>query len=183
MKKILENPAYAFVIKFAALFLLWYVVYNLWLSTDTAIDLWVVKQTIGSSKFLLETFGYNVYTEGRVIGANNSSGLFVGDNCNALVLIALFVGFILAYPGTIKRKVVYIMVGTFSIFLLNVLRISALCAIDTYSRAWTEFNHSYTFNFLVYGYIFLLWYLWAERFSGVKIFAPKPENSNDEQNT
>lgn len=173
----LKNPVNTFVFRFAGLFVLWYIVYHLWLSTDTPIDLWVVEKTIDFSRFLLETFGYSVYTEGRVIGANNSSGLFVGDSCNAIVLIALFAGFIIAYPGRLMRKVVYILLGTLSIFLLNVLRITSLCAIDTFSRAWTEFNHSYTFNFLVYGYIFLLWYLWAEKFSGVKIFDKKTSDS------
>ena len=50
--------------------------------------------------------------------------VYVGDYCNGLVFCALFMGFVLAYPGPVRRKVWFIPAGTLAIYLLNVVRVA-----------------------------------------------------------
>jgi exosortase family protein XrtF len=162
----LKNPLVRFLISVFALYLLWYLIYNLWLHPDERLDLFVIDLTISISKWILELFGYMVYTGAdRLIGVDGTSGLWIGDNCNGIVLFSLFAGFVIAYQGKIKYKLIYIPLGIISIQLLNVLRVVILAILDTHSRAWTEFNHTYTFTIIIYGYIFLLWMLWVNKFS------------------
>lgn len=165
----LKNPLIRFLISVFVLYILWYLIYDLWLHPNEKLDLFVIDITISISKWLLELFGYTVYTGAdRLIGVDGASGLWIGDNCNGIVLFSLFAGFIIAYQGKIKYKLIYIPLGIISIQLLNVLRVVILAILDTYSRAWTEFNHTYTFTIIIYGYIFFLWMLWVNKFSNKK---------------
>lgn len=133
------------------------------------IDLIVIDCTIFLSKTILEALGYTVFTGvERVIGVDGTGGLWIGDNCNGIALFSLFAVFIIAYSGKPKAKIVYIILGILSIQLLNVLRVIGLAILDTHSRAWTEFNHTYTFNILIYGYIFFLWMLWVNKYGNTK---------------
>jgi len=162
----LKNPVVRFLVIVFALFILWYVVYDLWLHPNEKFDLFVVDITISASKWILESLGYVVYTgEDRLIGIDGASGLWVGDNCNGIILFSLFTWFIVAFKGKVKYKLFYIPLGILSIQLLNIIRVVVLAILDTQSRSWTEFNHSYTFNIIIYGYIFFLWMLWVNKYS------------------
>lgn len=162
----LKKPVIRFLIGILILYIVWYMVYDLWLHPNKKVDLFVVDLTIRISKFILETLGYLVFTgEERVIGVDGTGGLWIGDDCNGIALFALFSVFIIAYRGPVKIKLIFILLGILSLQLLNVLRIIGLALLDTHSRAWTEFNHTYTFNIIIYGYIFFLWMMWVNKFS------------------
>jgi len=52
------------------------------------------------------------------------------------------------------------------------LRVAALCLIARADYDLLNFNHDYTFYVIVYGWVFLLWYVWVKRFGpGRKIAA------------
>jgi len=167
-----KNPLFLFLFKLLGLYIAWYIVYELWLHPNETIDVIVVKQTLGFSKKILECLGYDIFTNGnRMLGINNTSGLMMGDNCNGIALFALFSAFIIAFPGPVRKKIIFIILGIISIQLLNVMRVVTLAIIETYSYQLTQFNHTYTFTVIIYGYIFLLWILWVNKFSGT---TPKP---------
>lgn len=168
--KILNQPIVRFLLYFVGLYILWFLVYDLWLHPQGSLDNYIVSNTIYISEKILNLFGYEVYTDGgRGIAIADTSGLFVGDSCNAITLMALFLGFIIAYPGKLKNKFFFGAFGLFSIYLINIFRIVFLAILETHSRAWTEFSHSYIFTFIMYGYIFLLWYFWVEKYSGTNL--------------
>jgi exosortase family protein XrtF len=104
----------------------------------------------------------------QVIGIDGSNGVWVGSNCNAITLFALFAVFIISYPGNQKHKWWYLVLGMITIHLLNILRVAALAIIARNSPLSLDFNHTYTFTFLIYGYIFLLWMIWVSRFARIR---------------
>jgi exosortase/archaeosortase family protein len=161
----LKNPITRFLIFLFSFYILWFVVYKTWIQPQETIDLFVVDLTINVSKFILETFNYTVFTgTERVIGVDGTGGLWIGDNCNGITLFSIFTGFILAYPkGKWWKKLIYILTGITLIELLNIIRVVALAILDTKSRAWTEFNHTYTFTIIIYAFIFLMWMFWVNR--------------------
>jgi exosortase family protein XrtF len=148
------------------LYIAWFFIYNLWLHPKGTVDLLVIDNTISLSKHALSFLGYQVFTGGdRLIGIDGSSGLWIGDRCNGITLFAVFAGFLIAFPGSTKHKFWFIPAGIILIHLLNVLRIMVLAILDLHSRAWTEFNHTYTFTVIIYGFIFALWIFWINRYS------------------
>ena len=167
MKKISDKALVRFLINAFIIYILWYVVYVLWLHPRTKLDLLVINNLISISSAILVFFNYNLidypYRENiRTMGIDGSHGLWIGDPCNGLTLFALFAGFILAYPGKIKWKLLYIPLGLITIHLLNVLRIIGLSLITYYKPQYLDFNHTYTFTMIVYSYVFFLWYYWAK---------------------
>jgi len=162
------SPLYRFLILFAVAAVAWFVLYNYWLQPHSSIDITVINATLALSKKMLTLLGHQAFIEGRVLRIAGTSGLWVGDNCNAISLFALFGGFILCFPGNIKSKLWFIPTGIALIFLLNCIRMVVLAITDVYSRKWTEFNHTYTFTIIIYGFIFLLWMYWVNRYSFVK---------------
>jgi exosortase family protein XrtF len=162
----LKKPINRFLILILSFYLGWYLIYNLWLHPAETLDLFVIDITVIISKELLELFGYTVFTgSDRLIGIDGTGGLWIGDNCNGIALFALFTGFIVAYPGNWKKKLYFIPMGIVLIELLNILRVVLLAILDTQSRAWTEFNHTYTFTIVIYGFIFLMWMIWVNKVS------------------
>jgi exosortase family protein XrtF len=172
---VLKNPLYKFLLSILSLYILWYILYDLWLHPDERIDMFVIDMTISVSKKILEFFGYTVFTGvERVIGVDGTGGLWIGDNCNGMRLFALFACFIIAYKGRFIKKIIYIFLGILFIEFLNIMRVVLLAILDTHSRSWTEFNHTYTFTIIIYGFIFLLWMLWVNKFSSDQLKKDNP---------
>ena len=67
----------------------------------------------------------------RTIGVQGGHLLWIGDPCNGVGLFAVYLIFLLAYPGPWKHKLWFAALGLLSIHLINALRIAALCIIVT----------------------------------------------------
>ena len=163
----LKSPVFIFLFKALGLYLLWFVIYELWLHPMGKLDIWVIKRTLNLSLASLKGIGFHTFTgSDRLIGIDGTNGLWMGDNCDSIELCALFAGFIIAFPGAWIKKLWYIPLGIIIIFLLNVLRVDMLAIIQKYlSYKWLEFNHTYTFTVIVYAFIFLLWFYWVKKLS------------------
>ncbi len=179
ISKYWNDPLYRFLLKAVFLFIAWYFLYDLWLHPAGGIDMIVIKSLEQASYVVLETLGYVTLEAShveniRTIGIDGTHGLWIGDPCNGLTLFALFTGFIIAYPGPLKKKLWYIPVGIIAIHLINIVRIVALSLIVYYfpDPEVLDFNHTYTFTILVYGFVFFLWYLWAIKLSGIDSMKP-----------
>lgn len=173
-QKIWSDPLYRFLLKAVLLYIGWYLVYELWLHPLGFIDLAVIKSIEDISSFILTTLGFNLIAEShvetiRTIGIDGTNGLWIGDPCNGLTLFALFTGFVIAFPGPWKKKIWFIPIGIISIHLINSLRVVALSLIVYYfpDPEVLDFNHTYTFTILVYGFVLFLWNIWANKLSGI----------------
>jgi exosortase family protein XrtF len=174
-RRFITNPLVLFLIKALVLFFSWIIAYELWLNPIGTIDLFVIDKLIIQSAYFLELFGYelipdSIYdTQYRTIGLDGTHGVWVGDSCNGLTVFALFTGFIIAFPGKWIRKLGFISFGIITIHLLNIIRVAALCIILLESPESLDFNHTYVFTTIIYAYIFLLWYWWANKLSFAKL--------------
>ena len=125
------------------------------------------------------TFETNIYHYG-VFALQIGTGVkvFLGFSCLGLGVMLVYTALIIAWPGRIKIKIPYILLGLMLIFALNVLRMSYLTWL---SRDGTNFanktisifgirkyDHHDLFNFFIYIVIFLLFILWVEVFSKIK---------------
>jgi exosortase family protein XrtF len=96
-----------------------------------------------------------------VVSFHNERVLSIADVCNGLELMVLYAGFIICLPAGMSRKSAFIAGGLLLIFLVNVLRCTALALVYLHYRNYAEFFHHYVFTFLVYGLIFWLWFLFS----------------------
>jgi exosortase family protein XrtF len=163
----------AFLITSSVLYISLYLFYQFFIKKHTFIDQQFIRVIINSSDAVLHLFGYKTFkilrdTDFQAIGIDGSLGVWIGSGCNALTLFFLFAVFVIAYPGHQKNKWWFVPFGILSIHLLNIIRVVALALIAFYKPGSLGFNHTYTFTFIVYGYVFLLWVWWVNSFSNAE---------------
>ncbi|KUG08196.1 exosortase X [Solirubrum puertoriconensis] len=155
-----------FVLSAVALYLVWFFGYEQWLKPAGKLDTALSLNLASVSAAVLRAVGVPAVATERLVLVAGKPAVWVGDPCNGQVLYALFIGFILAFPGGgWRRKLPFMALGVVAIYLLNIVRVGALTLNHLYSRGTVDFNHHYTFTFVVYGCIFLLWMLWVRRFA------------------
>lgn len=87
------------------------------------------------------------------------------EGCNALSVMILFVAFIVAFTGKLKRTIVFILFGLLLIHLLNVVRIALLSVALYHYPQYEHLLHAVIFPLIIYGIVFLLWVIWVNKFS------------------
>lgn len=173
-----REPVAKFLLLGLVLYLSWIALYEWGIHPAGKLDNAIISNTIYLSTGILEKLGYVVeHNSARTMGIKGTPGLFIGDSCNGISLFALYSIFLLAFPGKIVSKIIFIPAGIIIIHLLNVLRVVCLSLIEIHSYEWTEFNHTYTFTILIYIFIFVTWLVWINKFSGII------EKRNDTKNT
>ena len=157
------------------MYLVWFLGYEQWLAPDGRLDEALCNNIARSSVTVLQALNFPGALSPNLpmlVLMDGQPSVIVGAPCNGLVLYALFAGFVLAFPGSWTRKAWFIPVGMLLIWLLNVLRVAALAINQHYSHQTVDFNHHYTFTFVVYACIFGLWMLWARRMATPAGVAP-----------
>ncbi len=173
MKASIQSNAFLkFILSAGILYVLLYFLYQFVVKKYTYYDQSFIGTIIQSAEAILQTIGYKTFTvlqdrDVQVVGIDGSNGVWVGSNCNAITLFSLFAVFIIAYPGNQKNKFWFIPAGIALIHILNILRVVALAIIANYAPAYLNFNHTYTFTFLVYSFIFFLWMIWINKFASI----------------
>jgi len=88
--------------------------------------------------------------------------LRIADACNGLELMVLYAGFLLCFPAPAGKKLRYIPLGILLIMVMNILRCTALVWIFIHYHKYLDFSHHFLFTFLIYGLIFILWFLFTK---------------------
>lgn len=174
-QKLKENKGVFFLVKSLLLYLAWVLAYRLFLHENSPVDFFLIDNLTSITAGILQLFNYKMMTFPvgvdtlGAVGIDGSHGVLIGYPCNGLELFALFTGFVMAYPGPIKKKLWFIPLGILSIHFLNILRVIGLALLSYYAPEKLEFNHTYTFTFIIYTFVFTLWIIWAIKLSGEKM--------------
>lgn len=155
-----------------SIYLIWFIIYDLWLKTEGTLDSWLTKtltdNTITCLRWLKIQSFHSMQGKDHIIMGPDKKIIEISNACNGLVLYPLYIGFILAIPGRAKWMVVMALIGSIIIFVVNVLRAVILCLIKIHYPLYLDFNHRYTFAIMVYAVIFFLWFIWINKFSILK---------------
>ncbi len=162
----LDRPLVRFALIALALYAVWFLVYEAWLGPDGRLDFFAAHVVAQGSAAVLRLIGYGTaYVEGDLVWARENVGAWVTTGCNGLSSIALFAGFVLAYPGTWRRRALFIPAGALLIFVANVIRVTALVVIIDRWPQYEETAHALVAPSVFYVVVFVLWILWV-RFGG-----------------
>ena len=159
-----------FLITSLILFSIWKVTYHLYFKPTRLIDIPLTVQTAKNTQQLLAVIypNFNFTSEQKIpkekvdffgIYIIKDSKRIVGifDPCNALEIFIIYVGLIICLPSNFKRMALYIIVGIFSLYVLNILRCSVLGILNFNRSNYVDFAHHYLFTMVVYVGIFLGW--------------------------
>lgn len=174
MKKYLVQfkPFLIFVGIFFMTYIVLTILYKYYLNSYEAPDLdGITKMVSSSTDWLLQLFNYDV----RVVKYPQKpwtkvflNGVYLADiieGCNAVSVMILFVSFVAAFSGKLKETTLFIVLGVLSIYVLNVVRIAFLTVLLFYFPKQNHLLHGVVFPLIIYGYVFILWIFWINRFS------------------
>lgn len=176
MKNLLQQykPFLLFLSKFFLSYLILTLVYQSYLNQFDAKNAEVDGFTISvakQTKMVLLLFDNQSYTMPHL--TEPSVKLFyknkyisrIIEGCNGLSVIILFIAFVIAFNGKFKNTVLFILIGSVIIHVLNILRI-ALLSMALYSFPEHEhFLHGVLFPLVIYGVVFILWVIWVNNYS------------------
>ncbi len=90
------------------------------------------------------------------------------EGCNALSVIILFLSFIVAFASNLKTTLFYMLSGSVLIYAINILRIVLLVMASYHYPEYDKILHGVVFPLIIYGFMFLLWVFWVNRFANLK---------------
>ncbi|MEO9569777.1 MAG: exosortase family protein XrtF [Polaribacter sp.] len=168
-----------FLLKFFVTYFLLVSIYNTYLQKSqkkdnfyqtSSITAAVANQTVD----VLSVFNYNVKAAQHdkemsvklIIEGKYTARVIEG--CNSISLIILFVSFIVAFSGSLKATILFSILGSVFIYVVNVLRIAFLTVMIYKYPNQVGVLHDLIFPAIIYGTIFLLWVLWVNKFSNYK---------------
>lgn len=93
--------------------------------------------------------------------------LSVYEGCNGLNVMIVFVAFMVAFGGPVKKMLWFIPAGLIVIHIFNLGRISLLYFVAQRYEEYFYLFHKYFFTAIIYVVVFLLWALWILKFVDV----------------
>ncbi|TDW49787.1 exosortase family protein XrtF [Flavobacterium sp. 270] len=174
MKKYLIQfkPFLIFISTFFAAYIALTVVYKIYLNCFEVNEADGITVMVSRNvEQLMHWFNYDVKVQKNESNAwfdiifNGQSWARIIEGCNAVSVIILFIAFVLAFSGKLKTTLLFVLFGIFSIYVLNVVRIALLTVLVSHFPENTHFLHGVVFPLIIYGYVFLLWIIWVNKFS------------------
>lgn len=159
-----------FLIKAGGLVLLYYLLRIIFKFTPFLKPFFVYSKKaliwllVHSTDLLLSLFGYESNIHQNIVYITGSQGVKVINACLGWSTMALFIGFILIYPGTRKPKYWYMPMGILVIIIVNILRITGMALISYHNYNALEFYHRYIFNVSILSSVLILWIIWVRKF-------------------
>ena len=154
-----------FAIKAVLTFVAWSILYYGFIIPDGRLNKFLTDTVISGTTLGLRMLGYETSGENKMILIDNQPVVLVADACNGLELFALYIGFLICFPGKLKYKLVFIPLGVVMIYVVNVLREIVLALNYKFFQETFDFNHKYTYVFIVYLFVFGIWRFWLNRYS------------------
>jgi exosortase/archaeosortase family protein len=179
----IPSPIRSFLIKGLIIFLCWKLVYSFFLLPGRIIDepltqtvgkhvvIFLNKMAVGEPFHAVEKTHYIVqegvesYPVQTVLYYEEIPLSGIGDPCNGLEVFVLYLGFIIAFPSSLIRKIIFIPTGIAIIYAANIARFIGLIWLQWYKPGMLEFAHDYLYKGVIYFMIFLIWVVFTRNLS------------------
>ena len=161
MIKIKLSPLTLFLLKAGCVYAAWQFLYDLVVLPDGRLDTWLSLTGVKLAAVGLSFLGWDIESTGRVIACVGNRGIEIQNGCNGFDLLGLYSGFIIAYPGNIKKRVLFLAGGIGLIFTANVFRIAFFTLSNLYFPNYWEPVHLYSSYVFFYPIVLTLWFLWT----------------------
>ena len=169
-----KNPSYRFIIIFLVAYLildyftLFYMgvtapgnLYSSFLDENLnyvrGFRLFLLSITSG----ILQLMGHDVVTTDTMLHAYNVGGFNIVYSCLGFGVMSFFVAFVIAYPKSLKSKLLFIPIGLILIQSLNVLRLLLITLYWKRSFLMGIIDHHTLFNIILYALLLAMLYLWV----------------------
>jgi exosortase family protein XrtF len=169
------KPACRFLAIFVGLYIGLNILYGLWIHAyNPQVDPATAVVTRQSS-WLLNLFGEVTITQPKAsapsVSILNPTGevINVFEGCNGINVMIVFVSFLFAFGGQIKKMIWFLLFGIALIYVANLIRVVTLYYVAEYWATYFYYIHKYVLTAFLYALVFVLWWFWIERISGISL--------------
>ncbi len=163
LREVWQRPEYRFLIVFFTILVVGFVTIALQPVNDHAV-LPYTAFVARMSGVALDLLGEDI----RVDGCNLVSPRFqvaIYNGCNGLITSLIFVSGVLAFPTSLRAKVIGVVGGLFAIQLINLVRIVSLFYIGVFVPQLFNQSHIFVWQSIVILAGVTLWIFWARRYA------------------
>jgi len=147
--KLKLSPLTVFLLKAGAVYAVWHLLYDYILLPDGRLDTFLSYSGVSMAAGVLSILGWEIESAGRVIAIFGTGGVEIQNGCNGVELLGLYAGFIIAYPGPMRKRVVLMAGGLLILYFANVFRITAFTLSDVYiPQHWDKVHTFYALRCL-----------------------------------
>ncbi len=164
-------PLTVFLLKAGGVYAAWQLLYDLVILPDGRLDTGLSFSGVVLAHGFLSFFGWEVESTGRFIACIGSRGVEIINGCNGLDLLGLYAGFIIAYPGDMRKRLFFLGSGLVLLFFSNALRIAFFALSILYFPQYWDPVHIYSSYVFFYPIVLILWYLWTTMSDQTAIFS------------
>lgn len=156
-----------FLIKGVALFMTWRV-FRKWMllhGEQTDFTQWFAAIYLKVVGFLLSFLAFDPVIEypTRSLWLEGSThSIYIAYDCLGVNLFFIFLIFIIAYPGSNKSRIQFVISGFLIIFILNAMRMAALAWIVSKWPEKMDFYHHFVFQGVIFAAIFAMWFMFSK---------------------
>lgn len=111
-------------------------------------------------------FGTHASSSGPVVKLSGFA-VEIRSNCNAIYEVGLYVAAVLAYPASLRDRLIGTLVGAAVLYVVNLVRILALLAVGVLQPSWFEATHLYVWQVLFLLVVAACWIGWVSRIRSV----------------
>lgn len=177
MKK--QRNVVLFLVKFFTSYFLFFVIYSVYLNHNqerntvykcdqlTVVVAQNTKALIAWANYDIQILQHPEELSMQLI-LNGSYTARVIEGCNSASVIILFLAFIIAFKGSLMSTVIFGLIGSLIIYLINVGRIALLTILLYKYPNYQEYLHNLVFPAIIYGATFLLWVIWVNYISSIR---------------
>ena len=165
------SPLTLFLLKAGGVYAVWQLLYDLVILPDGRVDTWLSITGVKLAAAGLSFVGWEIETAGRFIACTGNRGIEIQNGCNGMDLLGLYAGFIIAYSGDAKKRLMFIAGGMGILLIANVFRIAFFALSNLYFPQHWEPVHVYSSYIFFYPIVLTLWYLWTTVSDHTDIFS------------
>ena len=128
----------------------------------------VTKQTARQVNMLFHISGYQT----KVLVLNNPGEIGIKDavrwfvkiieGCNGMSVILFNLAFIFAFPTRLTKKLLYALVSSAILWIINLIRIYILGMVYVYYTRYFDIFHRVFFPAIIYASLVLIWFVWIK---------------------
>jgi exosortase family protein XrtF len=163
------KPAIRFVALFVGIYLVGNIIYGLYISSRGNAPDHITKLVAHQAAGVLNLADFVVSTEVNPDGPTvfMKSGarivLNVYEGCNGINVFIVFVSFLVAFGGPVKKYLWFVPVGVLILHVCNLLRIILLYGVAIGYQHYFYYVHKYIFTGIIYLVVLALWIYWIRK--------------------
>ncbi len=153
------RPVVRFVILFLILIIIVSVIFSQLFTRYHDKMLWLMEDTAAVCGGILSVFSDQINYSGVNIWYKGFSVEII-DECTGLFEMLIYIAAVLAFSTSIRNKLIGLAIGLPAILVFNIIRISVLVVVGSYSWIMFNFMHLYFWQITLIIMIATIWVSW-----------------------